>query len=81
MKIVLMSDARLHQWAMRAADHINGVRPARAAHLGGSCEYAALMMNHRCECGRRPLSWDVVYAHILREMARREAERGEITQG
>jgi hypothetical protein len=63
---------RLAQWAMRAADHVNGMdrEDIRAKHLGNTCEYARMYMGHQCRCGHKPPSWDAVYAHVIRLMER-----------
>ena len=54
----------LRQWAMRAADKVNGVHPARAMHLGDQCDYARAYMGHTCWCGERRPTWAKVYSHV-----------------
>lgn len=61
---------KLRQWAMRAADKINGVKPARAPHLGEQCDFAAEFLGHRCRCGERPMRWADVYGSVMEIMKR-----------
>lgn len=56
---------RLRQWAMRASDMINEESPARASHLGGTCDYWAEFHGHVCRCGHIPATWEVTYADVL----------------
>jgi hypothetical protein len=51
----------LRQWAMRCADKINGVVPARAGHLGNLYDFGA-------EFGFVPRTWETAYGHILATM-------------
>jgi len=68
---------RLRQWAMRAADHINGQTPARCPHLGSACDYAATYMGHLCRCGHRPVTWDAVMGDVTARIA--EFERNGLS--
>lgn len=61
---------RIRQWAMRSADMINEVSPARAPFLGGTCEYWAEFAGHLCRCNHIPATWELTYAHILATMER-----------
>lgn len=61
---------RLRQWAMRAADKINRVNPARAEWLGDTCAYGVEYMGHQCRCGNKPPTWAEVYAHVNATMGR-----------
>lgn len=59
---------RLTAWACRAADMINKVFPARAVHLGSTCDYAREWMGHVCRCGHRPYTWEEVYTDMLERL-------------
>lgn len=63
---------KLRQWAMRAADMINGVVPARAAHLGDTCAYWAEFAGHVCNCNHIPATWEVTYSHVLAQLPKSE---------
>lgn len=62
----------LKQWAMRAADELNGVHPSevRAKHLGTPCDYGNQFMGHWCKCGEPPITWAQVYADAQAIMGR-----------
>jgi hypothetical protein len=44
---------------MRCADKINGVKPARASHLGNLTDFALEFP------GRLPRTWEQAYGHVL----------------
>jgi hypothetical protein len=58
-----MSKAYLTRWACRAADKINGVKPARYGELGNLMTFVRRFPEYS-----GPFTWEAAYGYLLKEL-------------